>query len=220
MEERRRLNAAFAHDLRTPLTVLKGYDELLQAGEDSQVRSVAVTMGKHIARMERYVDSMSQLQRLEDRQPEYQRISLSELLTQIEENTNIICRENDKKICLRNQAVSGHFRLDGMFLSQVCGNLVANAARYADTQVTLILEERDGGLALTVADDGPGFDGKMLREAWNPYVTGEERREEHFGLGLYICRLLSERHGGWLKVENGVSGAKVTAFFKNGPESR
>ncbi len=220
MEERRRLNAAFAHDLRTPLTVLKGYDELLQAGEDSQVRSVAVTMGKHIARMERYVDSMSQLQRLEDRQPEYQRISLSELLTQIEENTNIICRENDKKICLRNQAVSGHFRLDGMFLSQVCGNLVANAARYADTQVTLILEERDGGLALTVADDGPGLDGKMLREAWNPYVTGEERREEHFGLGLYICRLLSERHGGWLKVENGVSGAKVTAFFKNGPESR
>ena len=144
MEERRRLNAAFAHDLRTPLTVLKGYDELLQAGEDSQVRSVAVTMGKHIARMERYVDSMSQLQRLEDRQPEYQRISLSELLTQIEENANIICRENDKKICLRNQAVSGHFRLDGMFLSQVCGNLVANAARYADTQVTLILEERDG----------------------------------------------------------------------------
>ncbi len=220
MEERRRLNAAFAHDLRTPLTVLKGYDELLQAGEDSQVRSVAVTMGKHIARMERYVDSMSQLQRLEDRQPEYQRISLSELLTQIEENANIICRENDKKICLRNQAVSGHFRLDGMFLSQVCGNLVANAARYADTQVTLILEERDGGLALTVADDGPGFNGKMLREAWNPYVTGEERREEHFGLGLYICRLLSERHGGWLKVENGTSGAKVTAFFKNGPESR
>ena len=200
MEERRRLNAAFAHDLRTPLTVLKGYDELLQAGEDSQVRSVAVTMGKHIARMERYVDSMSQLQRLEDRQPEYQRISLSELLTQIEENTNIICRENDKKICLRNQAVSGHFRLDGMFLSQVCGNLVANAARYADTQVTLILEERDGGLALTVADDGPGFDGKMLREAWNPYVTGEERREEHFGLGLSIAQSLAAQLGVGIEV--------------------
>lgn len=220
MEESRRLNGAFAHDLRTPLTVLKGYDELLQAGEDSQIRSVAVTMGKHIARMERYVESMSQLQRLEDRQPEYQRISLPELLTRIKENTNIICRKNDKKFCLRNQALSGYFRLDGMFLAQVCGNLVANAARYADTQVTLILEERDGGLALTVADDGPGFDGKMLREAWNPYVTGEERREEHFGLGLYICRLLSERHGGWLKVENGTCGAKVTAFFKNGPESR
>lgn len=47
----------------------------------------------------------------------------------------------------------------------------------------------------------------MLREAWNPYVTGEERREGHFGLGLYICRLLSERHGGWLKVENGTCGA-------------
>lgn len=220
VEERRRLNAAFAHDLRTPLTVLKGYDEVLQTGEDSQVRAIAVTMGKHIGRMERYVESMGRLQRLEDRQPEYQRMSRPDLLTLIYENTDMICHENGKEICLEDKAVSKYFRLDEMSLSQVSSNLVANAVRYAAAQISLTIGERDGGLILTVADDGPGFDGKMLREAWNPYVTGEEKRGEHFGLGLYICRLLCERHGGWLKVENGARGAKVTAFFKNGPESR
>lgn len=58
MEERKQLNAAFAHDLRTPLTVLKGYNEILQSNHDPITKSTAVTMGKHIFRLERYVDSM------------------------------------------------------------------------------------------------------------------------------------------------------------------
>lgn len=55
MEERKQLNAAFAHDLRTPLTVLKGYDEMLQSSSDSITRDIAETMGKHIFRLERYI---------------------------------------------------------------------------------------------------------------------------------------------------------------------
>ena len=51
VEERKALNAAFAHDLRTPLTVLKGYHEMLQASENAQTRETAATMGKHISRM-------------------------------------------------------------------------------------------------------------------------------------------------------------------------
>lgn len=54
MEERKQLNAAFAHDLRTPLTVLKGYNEILQSNHDPITKSTAVTMGKHIFRLERY----------------------------------------------------------------------------------------------------------------------------------------------------------------------
>lgn len=53
MEERKQLNAAFAHDLRTPLTVLKGYNEILQSNHDPITKSTAVTMGKHIFRLER-----------------------------------------------------------------------------------------------------------------------------------------------------------------------
>lgn len=52
VEERRQLNAAFAHDLRTPLTVLKGYDEMLKASDDPKTRDTAATMEKHILRME------------------------------------------------------------------------------------------------------------------------------------------------------------------------
>ena len=51
VEERKALNAAFAHDLRTPLTVLKGYNEMLQTSDNSQTRETAATMGKHISRI-------------------------------------------------------------------------------------------------------------------------------------------------------------------------
>lgn len=221
VEERRRLNAAFAHDLRTPLTVLSGYNEVLQAKEDAEVRAISATMGKHIRRMERYVESMGQLQRLEDRQPDCQLLSLRELSAALGESADMLCREKGKRLCLEDRTVSGRLSLDGAFLSQVSGNLVANAARYAADCVTLTLWEQDDGLALEVSDDGPGFDGKMLREAINPFVTGEDRREEHYGLGLYICKLLCGHHGGWLKVENRKPcGAKVIAFFKKDCKSR
>lgn len=213
MEERSRLNAAFAHDLRTPLTVLKGYDEMLQTAQDDRTKATAVTMGKHIARMERYVESMSQLRRLEDRQPEYRDVNLSALLPSLCESARILCQENGKVLSVENRTVSGLFTLDGAFLSQVCGNLASNAARYAAGSVTLIFEERDSGLALSVCDDGPGFRKDFLEKAMEPYATGEKNQEEHFGLGLYICKLLCERHNGWLRIENTPSGARVTAFF-------
>ena len=50
VEERKELNAAFAHDLRTPLTVLKGYSDMLQDSDNPQTRRIAVTMSKNIFR--------------------------------------------------------------------------------------------------------------------------------------------------------------------------
>lgn len=86
VEERKRLNAAFAHDLRTPLTVLKGYNEMLQASEHVQTKEIAATMGKHLARMEAYVNSMSNLRRLEDTRPEYKSVPLQQFLSSLQES--------------------------------------------------------------------------------------------------------------------------------------
>lgn len=70
IEERKRLNAAFSHDLRTPLTVLKGQSEMIfqyapKMSED-KIISTAEMMKRHIIRLESYVTTMNDLQRLED----------------------------------------------------------------------------------------------------------------------------------------------------------
>ena len=102
VEERKALNAAFAHDLRTPLTVLKGYNEMLQASDNSQTRETAATMGKHISRMENYVSSMSHLRRMEDTQPEYRLIDLQPLVASLYDSAKIVCTKNGKELILQN----------------------------------------------------------------------------------------------------------------------
>ena len=212
MEERKRLNAAFAHDLRTPLTVLKGYNEMLRASGEDSTRRAAAAMGRHIARLEQYVSTMSQLHRLEDTRPELRSTALAPLAASLAENGEMVCKQAGKRFSLEDRTVSGELPLDGALIAQVCGNLVANAARYAAARVTAALVETPEGLSLTVEDDGPGFARETIERVTDPYFTGE--RGEHFGLGLYICKMLCGLHGGWLKTENGPFGAKVTAFFK------
>ena len=213
MEERKRLNAAFAHDLRTPLTVLKGHNEMLQFSGDEQTRATAVTMQRHISRLEHYVDTMSQLRRLEDTQPVYRQTPLKVLVASLYESGTILCEQAGKRFSMENRITSLSLPLDGDLISRVYGNLIANAVRYAASQVELCLEETAEGLLLSVSDDGPGFDKNSLEKATEPYFTGE--KADHFGLGLYTSKILCEHHDGWLRIENTVSGAKVTAFFKS-----
>ena len=215
VEERKALNTAFAHDLRTPLTVLKGYNEMLQASDNSQTRETAATMGKHISRMESYVSSMSNLRCMEDTQPEYKLIDLQTVASSLYDSAKIVCAKNGKKLILQNDIPVSRLSLDGSFVSQVCNNLISNAVRYARTAVTISFALRDNGLLLSVSDDGKGFDKSGLQKATSPYYTEESNHSEHFGLGLYICKLLCEHHNGYLKIENTTTGAKVSAYFKS-----
>lgn len=215
VEERKALNAAFAHELRTPLTVLKGYNEMLQASENPQTRETAATMGKHISRMESYVSSMSNLRRMEDTQPEYKLIDLQALVASLYDSAKIVCTKNGKELILQNDIPDSQLSLDGAFVLQVGNNLISNAVRYARTTVTISFTLRDNGLLLSVSDDGKGFDQNSLQKATSPYYTEESNHSEHFGLGLYICKLLCEHHNGYLKIENTTTGAKVSAYFKS-----
>lgn len=215
VEERKQLNAAFAHDLRTPLTVLKGYNEMLQASEHILTRETAATMGKHISRMETYVSSMSNLRRMEDAQPEYKSVSLEPILSSLYESAEIVCTQNGKKLLREKEVSVQELYFDSAFVSQVFNNLISNATRYAHTTVTVSFVSHGSGVLLSVSDDGKGFSKNSLHKVINPYFTEETENPEHLGLGLYICKLLCEHHEGYLKVENTPNGAKVSAYFKS-----
>lgn len=215
VEDRKQLNAAFAHDLRTPLTVLKGYDEMLQTSVDPMVKDTAATMGKHITRLENYIDSMSKLRRLEDAQPAYEEIQMQPYLKSLADSALLLCTQKQMQLCFENNTASKVLYLDKSFVSQVLDNLVSNAVRYAERTITITADESGSGLVLSVSDDGAGFTKEFLKKATNPFFTSEVNRSEHFGLGLYICKILCEHHGGYLSLENLSDGARVTAFFSS-----
>lgn len=220
VEERKRLNAAFSHDLRTPLTVLQGYSDFLldtlPSGDLSPEKTVStvLTMKRSLVRLQRYVESMNSLQRLEDLHPHRTEAGFSNLCGQLAE-TGAILRGTE---CFQFSAQGeGPLFLDSELLFQVFENLLSNAGRYAQQMVWARAKLSEGSLSLTVSDDGPGFPPEALKRAAEPYYRGEKNapeRENHFGLGLYLCRVLCEKHGGSLQIENSpAGGAKVTARF-------
>ena len=220
VEERKRLNAAFSHDLRTPLTVLQGYSDFLldtlPSGDLSPEKTVdtVLTMKRSLVRLQRYVESMNSLQRLEDLHPHRTEAGLSNLCGQLAETGAILRGEGRFQFFAQGE---GPLFLDSELLFQVFENLLSNAGRYAQQMVWARAELSEGSLSLTVSDDGPGFPPEALKRAAEPYYRGEKNapeRENHFGLGLYLCRVLCEKHGGSLQIENSpAGGAKVTARF-------
>ena len=170
-------------------------------------------MGKHIFRLERYVDSMSHLRRLEDAQPKSDKSNLNSYVAAIADSAKILCEQNGKTLSIQNNISDSLICLDYTFISQVNNNLISNALRYAKSKVHITYVSNNDGFYLSVSDDGRGFSKDILRKATSPYFTEEENHSEHFGLGLYICKILCEHHNGYLKIENRSNRAKVTAFL-------
>ena len=212
MEARKRLNAAFAHDLRTPLTVLKGYAEMQQLEEgDSEVNAA---MSSQIHRLERYVESMSTLQKFEDFSLNAGETDLMAFGAVLGQAAAFICEGAGKRLTFRNEVGGKTTWMDREVIAQVVENLVSNAARYAKSEVEIEIGEADGVVQIVVTDDGEGFPPESLRRATEPYFSGEVDKDAHFGLGLYICKVLCQHHGGQIAVENTPDGGRVTATFR------
>ena len=206
-EERKRLNAAFAHDLRNPITVLKGTVKLLRrgAGDEQALDRLEV----YTRRIEQYVEAMSGVQRLEQLPVEPRPVSLSQLGNELKETAGLLAPALSLSCRFPEE---GWVNLDhGLFLT-VAENLIANAARFACSRMELSLKTDNGFLMLTVADDGSGFPQELIQNGPKPFGK-REGDAAHFGMGLYSSQLLCRKHGGDLRLNN-CPGATVTASFK------
>lgn len=224
LEERKRLNAAFSHDLRTPLTVLRGYAELLEKYvpdgkfSEEKLMSVLGKMKGQIDRLENYTVKMNAVQKLDDILPKREDIAFSRLCGQLSETGRLICGE--KEFILTASEADGTACVDTELVMQVFENLVSNGVRYAESCVRTMAELDGDVLRITVSDDGAGFSADTLKYASEPFYRGDkEQSKAHFGLGLYICRIICEKCGGRLFVANGKKGGMVTAEFLNKPVS-
>ena len=221
-EERKRLNAAFAHDLRTPLTILKGKVELLeahlQAGDATpgQLASSAASLAAQVERLERYVTAMSGLQKLEDRTVRPAAQPFDAVAGAVDDIGRSLCAPNRAfalSVSAQCNAERPELAVDRSLVEEVAENLVGNAARFAAAHVEARMDVRDGFLVLTVEDDGPGFSPAALEQGCAPFFS-ETPSKDHFGLGLNIAALLCDKHGGSLTLGNRAEGgARTTARF-------
>lgn len=175
-EERKRLNAAFAHDLRNPVTVLKGSVKLMKGGGADE--HTLDRMERYVLRVEQYVEAMSGIQRLEQIQVRLCDTDGSALLEELEETAHLLAPELDLILSVPDLGI---VRIDhGIFLT-VAENLIGNAARFACRKLEIRLTRTGHMLCLMVADDGPGFPPELVKNGPKPFGKMEENAE-HFGM--------------------------------------
>lgn len=198
------------HDLRTPLTTLRGYAEALDAGEiePDDVARVGGVLRRQTDRLSRLVEDLMLLSRLEARE-----FSLrSEAVDLSAHVAGLVAEQRDRAHELRVKLIAdvkdvGVMQIDPDRISQVVGNLIDNALRYTPEggTVTVGLERSGDGATLRVADTGPGIDREDLAHVFERlYVAQRYRpvRPEGSGLGLSIVKELVDVLGGSISVDS------------------
>lgn len=208
-EERKRLNAAFSHDLRNPVTVIKGTVKLMKQGiADDQALE---RLESYTLRIEQYIEAMSSIQRLEQMPVRISECMYAVLQSELEDTAKLFA----PKLCLSISAPDkGSVKLDhGIFLT-VAENLIRNAARFSRSKLQIQLMENEHFLSLSVIDDGCGYPDELVQNGPKPFGKLNEDTA-HFGMGLYSSEMLCTKHGGMLKLKNADGqGAVATAFFQ------
>lgn len=219
LEQRKLLNASVSHDLRTPITVLKGYLDYLEKNipqdkltEDMLLDTVSSMQGA-VNRLELYVESVRDIEKIETIEIEKRSENVKLLLNEL--RSNVLQLAGNKEIIISNDITVDKIQIDKGVFFRILENLLQNALRYAEKQVNINLSHKKDFLILTVKDDGKGFSAADLEKATTVFYSNDKEKQ-HFGIGLSVCKILCEKHGGLLYVGNQKEkGACVTAKLKS-----
>lgn len=222
IEEEKALRAAIAHDIRSPLSVLEGYQEMLMEYlpnreiDTKQAIEMVTESRKQIERMENFVETMRKMSSLDTRELKIEEITFRQMEQGIQTELNILEKKFQKKCDIKGTATEEIFLGDKEVILEVTENLLSNALRYAKTKVEIMVSFAHEELKISVKDDGIGFteDGEDVTRLF--YQKNVKDSLKHTGMGMYISRLYCEKHGGRLIVENSEnSGAFITAVFRS-----
>jgi heavy metal sensor kinase len=206
-----------SHELRIPLSILKGQTELglRRLRSEEEYRKVLESNLEEIQRMEKIVERLLFLSRADRGEIElsYTPIDLNGLMEQVCSQFQVLAREKGIRIGLTPNGpvpVMG----DGLLLRELLLNLVQNAMTYtsAGGEVKLILERDGGWIKLSVSDTGTGIPEHEIPYIFDRfYQVDRSRSSQGSGLGLSICKWIAEAHQGKITVGSAVGlGSRFT----------
>lgn len=217
--ERRRLQLVgdVAHELRTPLATIDGY---LEGIEDGVIRPSDATwslLRGETARLTRIVNDLQELWRAEARQLPLalKAVNVHDELLAASERFATQAREQGIEIRTVDDPGGVTAHADAERLGQIVDNFLSNALRYSPrgSVVTLSTEHESDGIAISVADRGPGLTEEQLERVFERFYRADPSRSRALGgsgIGLAIARALAEAMGGRVEAASGGPGRGAT----------
>jgi signal transduction histidine kinase len=236
---RAELVSTVAHELRSPLTSVKGFTATLLSKwsrfTDDQKRVMLETVNADADRVTRLITELLDVSRIESGRMEVHRelVNLPERARKIIEG-RVAAGEDRDRFRLEVRDGLPETWLDADKIDQILGNLVENAVRHGAGIVTIVVEpahlgggaaERSGqdtpdAAAVSVRDQGEGIAPdvapRVFRQFWRGKPRGGSRARQHgggTGLGLYIVKGLVEAHGGTIGVRRAPGGGAEFRFI-------
>ena len=208
-ELRRQMTADIAHDLRTPLSVIKGYTEALRDGVLQPAPETFQIIHQEAEQLSRLVEDLRTLSLADAGELTLTRrlVHPRELLERTAAAHLPRAQQLGIGLQVTAEANAPAVGVDPERMAQVLGNLVSNALRHtpAGGQISLAAAQRGNNVLLTVQDNGVGIAPDKLRRIFTRFYRGDEARQAHegeSGLGLAIAKSLVELHGGAISVES------------------
>lgn len=200
-----------SHDLRTPLTTIHTISTELRRGDDDRTRQELLDRVVHESeRLDRIVGNLLSVSRVHAGAlaPALEPESIAQL---VKVGADRLVPTDGHRIAVDIPADLPDVRADAVQIDQVITNLLDNALRHspANGLVTVAAHRRGGLVAVTVTDDGPGFDPDVRDHLFEPLERAAERRA---GLGLTVCKAIVEAHAGTITAGDRPTGGACVEF--------
>jgi len=221
--KQQQLYQTFAHDLRTPLTIIRGNTELM----DMIINEMSLNKNKEeiedfhmsvenikdaLKRIELYVKMLKELRDMEDWVIEPADVNGAEFKERIVKQYEMLAQQYQKQIRLEGR-IDETLSLDEQKVTLVLDKLIENGLRFAKRELVMKIEKAGNALTFLIYDDGDGFSKEALLKGCDPFYTSDRSRG-HIGMGLKIASCLAEKMGGRIQLNNlEGSGGKITFFI-------
>lgn len=221
-EYRRDLMANVSHDLKTPLTMIKAYAEMIRDitldNKEKTKENLNVIIDE-TDRLNILVNDILELSKLQNNQEtlNIEKFDIVELISDILKRYQII-KETENYNLILESPQSIIVKADKKRISQVIYNLINNAINYTgdDLKVTIRITENQKDCKIEIIDTGKGIDEKDLPNIWNRYYKKEKNHKRNVvgtGLGLSIVKNILEQHNFKYGV-NSIKNKGTTFYFQ------
>ncbi|MFF4081803.1 ATP-binding protein [Streptomyces sp. NPDC087218] len=215
------LIATVAHELRSPLTSVKGFTATLLAKwerfTDDQKRLMLETVDADANRVTRLITELLDISRIDSGRLELRRQPV-DLSAAVERHVQALTAngQTPDRFLVRTCQPLPVVWADPDKVDQVLGNLLENAVRHGEGTVTIEVapapaKSDEKGTSVTVSDEGPGIPEESMGRVFTRFWRGSKRGGT--GLGLYIVKGIVEAHGGTITVGRGPGGGAEFRFI-------
>lgn len=223
-QERKDMVSALSHDLKTPLTIIKGHVELLKEGaykNEERLERYLNILDNNVDRASYLVEDLNLVSKIEslDFQLHLDKVTISKFLSETELEYRTLCEKKNITFTFNKENLDDSIvSMDKLRISQVLGNIFTNSLRFTPENGTIEMTAslKNGSLDFSIKDSGKGFNKEDLSHIFAKFYQGDKSRSEekgHSGLGLYICKILIEKHGGEIFASNNEEGGARVEFY-------